>query len=126
MIRTGASQETMREINRILEQKPITEEQTEEQSEEQSEEETESETEEETKAETDEAYNKRIVESYKPKKISYLTIDDEYNTKIVKRDKPVIFGAGICPCGGSITKANKARHIKSYRHQRYIDKIASE
>ena len=125
MIRTGASQETMREINRILEQKPIMEEQTEEETDERDEE-TESETEEQTKAETDEAYNKRIVESYKPKKISFLTIDDEYNTKITKRDKPAIYGAGVCPCGGSITKANKARHIKSYRHQRYIDKIASE
>ena len=118
MIRTGPSLETMREINRILEQKPIMEEQSEEQSEE--------ETEEETKAETTEAYNKRIVESYKPRKISFLTIDDEYNMKIEKRNKPVIYGLGICPCGGSITKANKARHIKSYRHQRYMDKLADE
>ena len=133
MIRTGPSMETMREINRILEQKPIMEEQTDECNEEQTEEETdecdeetESETEEQTKAETTEAYNKRIVESYKPRKISFLTIDDEYNMKIEKRNKPVIYGLGICPCGGSITKANKARHIKSYRHQRYMDKLADE
>ena len=113
------------------------EEKTDEIDEEQNEDETEDETDEcgecgeETDKETDEEttnddYNKRIVESYKPRKISYLTIDDEYNTKIMKRDKPVIFGLGMCLCGGSITKANKARHIRSYRHQRFIDKLANE
>jgi len=121
MIKIGPSIETMREINRILEQKPIME-----QSEEESEEETEEESEEETKAETDEEYTNRIIEQYKPNKISFLTIDDEYNTKITKRDKPAIYGAGVCPCGGSITKANKARHVRSYRHQRYMDTLASE
>ena len=124
MIRTGPSMETMREINRILEETKETKEETKECNEEQNEEEPDEEaTDEEA---IDEEYAKRVLDSLKPKKISYLTLDDDYTTKIVKRDKPVIYGLGICPCGGSITKANKARHIRSYRHRRYIDKLANE
>ena len=135
MIRVGASQETMREIKRILEleKKTKIEEQTEKETEDQTEDQTEEETdlcskktEKDINKETDEEYTNRIIEKYKPNKISFLTIDDENNTQVVKRDKPVIFGTGFCPCGGSITKSNKARHINSYRHQRYMDELASE
>ena len=130
MIRIGPSTETIQELNRILEQKPKMEEETdeidEEQNEEQNEETTDEETSETEEESTDEEDAKRVLDSYKPNKISFLTLEDDYTTKIEKRDKPVIFGAGVCLCGGSITKANKARHIKSYRHQRYIDKLANE
>ena len=121
MIRTGPSEELIRHINILLNKK---ENQVEDEVKDEVKDEVEDNTtdEGETDEETDdEEYSREQVEKYIPKKISFLTIaDDEYNQKIVKRDNPIIYEMGLCPCGGKVSASNKARHLRSYRHQRYM------
>ena len=124
MIRT-INPDIIQQINILLEPKPIIEDK-QEKVEDKNEERTEEMSDETSDGESDDEYNKEQVEKFIPNKISFLSIDDEFNTKIVKRDNPVIYGMGVCPCGGRITPSNKARHLKNYRHQRYITQIANE
>ena len=67
-------------------------------------------------------YQKRILKDGTIKIYSYNT-DKEYNNKYYNENKENLLKKTICECGGSYHTMNKMRHIRTNKHNKYINNL---